>query len=101
GWRAGGGHNPLEPARFGMPVLMGPGFSNFEDLVAPLQAFRAVRIVEEEGLSGVLRGALEEAPLRPRFSPEAPPAHLEGLLGALDRTWRLLEPLLPKAARRD
>lgn len=101
GWRAGGGHNPLEPARFGMPVLMGPGFSNFEDLVAPLQAFRAVRIVEEEGLSGALRGALEEAPLRPRFSPEAPPAHLEGLLGALDRTWRLLEPLLPKAARRD
>ena len=101
GWRAEGGHNPLEPARFGMPVLLGPGFSNFEDLVAPLRAARAVRIVEEDGLLGVIRGALEEAPLRPVFSPEAPPPHLAGLLGALDRTWHLLEPLLPKAARRD
>ncbi|HET6330759.1 MAG TPA: glycosyltransferase N-terminal domain-containing protein [Holophagaceae bacterium] len=101
GWRAEGGHNPLEPARFGMPVLIGPGFSNFEDLVAPLRASRAIRIVEEEGLPGVIRGALEEAPLRPVFSPENPPPHLSGLLGALDRTWHLLEPLLPKAARRD
>ena len=101
GWRAEGGHNPLEPARFGMPVLIGPGFSNFEDLVAPLRASRAIRIVEEEGLPGSIRGALEEAPLRPRFSPEAPPPHLTSLLGALDRTWHLLEPLLPKAARRD
>lgn len=101
GWRAQGGHNPLEPARFGMPILMGPGFTNFEDLMAPLRASRAVRIVEEEGLAGVLRGALEEAPLRPSFSPEAPPPHLEGMFGALDRTWHLLEPLLPKAARRD
>ena len=53
------------------------------------------------GLPGVIRGALEEAPLRPVFSPENPPPHLAGLLGALDRTWHLLEPLLPKAARRD
>lgn len=101
GWRAEGGHNPLEPARFGMPVLIGPGFSNFEDLVAPLRASRAVRIVEEEGLPGALRGALEEAPLRPCFSPEAPPPHLAGLLGALDMTWDLLKPLLPKVARPD
>lgn len=101
GWRAGGGHNPLEPARFGMPVLIGPGFSNFEDLVMPLRAAGAIRIVAEEELSGVILDALEESPLRPPFSPEAPPPHLEGLLGALDRTWSLLEPLLPKAARRD
>lgn len=101
GWRAQGGHNPLEPARFGMPVLLGPGFSNFEDLVPPLKASRAVRIVEEDGLPGALRGALDEAPLRPAFSPERPPPHLAGLLGALDRTWRILEPLLPSGARRD
>jgi 3-deoxy-D-manno-octulosonic-acid transferase len=101
GWRAEGGHNPLEPARFGMPVLIGPGFSNFEDLVTPLRASRSIRIVEEEGLSGVVRGVLEEAPLRPAFSPEDPPPALAGLLGALDRTWHLLEPSLPKPARRD
>lgn len=101
GWRGEGGHNPLEPARFGMPVFIGPGFSNFEDLVVPLRASRAIRVVDEEGLPGVIRGALEEAPLRPAFSPENPPPHLAGLLGALDRTWQLLEPLLPRGARRD
>ncbi|HTL97688.1 MAG TPA: glycosyltransferase N-terminal domain-containing protein [Holophagaceae bacterium] len=99
GWRAEGGHNPLEPARFGMPVIIGPGFSNFEDLVAPLKAFRAVRVVEEAGLPGALRGALEEAPLRPVSSPEQPPLHLAAMLGALERTWRLMEPLLPSAVR--
>ena len=67
----------------------------------PLRASRAIRIVEEEGLSGVIRGALEEAALRPAFSPENPPPHLAPLLGALDRTWHLLEPLLSSAARRD
>ena len=99
GWRSDGGHNPLEPARFGLPVLIGPGFTNFEDLVAPLRAARALRVVEEEGLAGVIRGILEEAPLRPAFSPENPPPHLTGLLGALDCTWRLLEPLLPSVPR--
>ena len=101
GWRAEGGHNPLEPARFGMPVILGPGFANFEDLVAPLKAFRAVRVVEEAGLPGALRGALEEAPLRPAFSPDQPPPHLAAMLGALDRTWHLMEPLLPSPVRPD
>ena len=101
GWRAEGGHNPLEPARFGMPTLIGPGHANFDDLVAPLRELRAVRVVEEAGLQGSLRSALEEAPLRPAFSPEDPPPGLASLLGALDRTWSLLEPLLPSPAPRD
>jgi 3-deoxy-D-manno-octulosonic-acid transferase len=32
-----GGHNPIEPAAWGKPVLMGPHFANFTDIV---QAFR-------------------------------------------------------------
>ena len=101
GWRAQGGHNPLEPARFGMPVLLGPGHANFDDLVAPLQAAGAVGVVAEEGLPSAILVALEGAPLRPLHSPENPPAHLATLLGALDRTWGLVEPLLPRAAARD
>lgn len=101
GWRAEGGHNPLEPARFGMPVLIGPGYSNFEDLVAPLLAEGALQVVEEAGLGAAIRSALAQAPLRPVASPERPPASLAPLLGALDRTWRLLEPLLPSRACRD
>ena len=40
-----GGHNPLEPARFGVPVVMGPSFENFRDVVAKMQAADAIRIV--------------------------------------------------------
>ncbi len=101
GWRAQGGHNPLEPARFGMPVLLGPGYSNFEDLVGPLLETGSVQVVPEPALAEAILAELKTAPLRPTFSPEHPPAHLNGLLGALDRTWTLLEPLLPRQPRRD
>lgn len=101
GWRAQGGHNPLEPARFGMPVLLGPGHSNFEDLVAPLAESGSVRVVAEAALADAIITELKKAALRPAFSPERPPAALAGLLGALDRTWGLLEPLLPRQGFRD
>ena len=43
-----GGHNPLEPARFGVPTTMGPSFENFRDIVGRLQAAEAIRIVADE-----------------------------------------------------
>jgi 3-deoxy-D-manno-octulosonic-acid transferase len=42
---AAGGHNPLEPAQFGVPVMMGPSFENFREIVAAMQAQDAIRIV--------------------------------------------------------
>jgi 3-deoxy-D-manno-octulosonic-acid transferase len=42
---AAGGHNPLEPARFGVPVLMGSSFENFREIVGELREHDAVRIV--------------------------------------------------------
>jgi 3-deoxy-D-manno-octulosonic-acid transferase len=42
-----GGHNPLEPAQFGVPVVMGPSFENFRDIVAKLQAANGIRIVRD------------------------------------------------------
>ncbi len=41
-----GGHNPLEPARFGVPVIMGPFFENFRDIVAKMQEADGLRIVQ-------------------------------------------------------
>jgi 3-deoxy-D-manno-octulosonic-acid transferase len=41
----GGGHNPLEPAQFGVPVIMGPSFENFRDIVDKLKTAEAIRIV--------------------------------------------------------
>jgi len=42
-----GGHNPLEPAQFGVPVVMGPSFENFRDIVAKMQAADGIRIVRD------------------------------------------------------
>jgi 3-deoxy-D-manno-octulosonic-acid transferase len=43
-----GGHNPLEPAQFGVPVLMGTSFENFRDIVMKMQAADGIRIVQDE-----------------------------------------------------
>jgi 3-deoxy-D-manno-octulosonic-acid transferase len=40
-----GGHNPLEPARFGVPVLMGPHYENFRDAVEALRGADALHVV--------------------------------------------------------
>ncbi len=41
-----GGHNPLEPAQFGVPVVMGPSHENFRDIVKRMQAVDGIRIVQ-------------------------------------------------------
>jgi 3-deoxy-D-manno-octulosonic-acid transferase len=41
-----GGHNPLEPARFGVPVVMGPSYENFRDIVGKMQEADGIRIVQ-------------------------------------------------------
>jgi 3-deoxy-D-manno-octulosonic-acid transferase len=43
-----GGHNPLEPARFGVPVVMGPSFENFRDIVAKMREANAICLVKDE-----------------------------------------------------
>jgi len=43
-----GGHNPLEPAQFGVPVVMGPSFENFRDIVGKMQAADGIRIVQDK-----------------------------------------------------
>ena len=42
---AAAGHNPLEPARFGVPVVMGPSFENFREIVLLMQAEGAIRVL--------------------------------------------------------
>ena len=42
-----GGHNPLEPAQFGVPVVMGPAFENFRDIVAKMQEAGGIAIVKD------------------------------------------------------
>jgi 3-deoxy-D-manno-octulosonic-acid transferase len=49
-----GGHNPLEPAQFGVPVVMGPHYANFRAITEDLRAHDALRIATREEVAGVM-----------------------------------------------
>jgi 3-deoxy-D-manno-octulosonic-acid transferase len=55
-----GGHNPLEPAQFGIPIVMGPHFANFRAITEDLLAHQALRISKNEELSATLIGLLQD-----------------------------------------
>ena len=56
-----GGHNPLEPAQFGVPVVMGPSFENFRDVVGKMRASDGICIVNDaQELKLVLVGMLKD-----------------------------------------
>jgi len=43
-----GGHNPLEPAQFGVPVVMGESYENFREIVGKMINADGIRIVKDE-----------------------------------------------------
>jgi 3-deoxy-D-manno-octulosonic-acid transferase len=49
-----GGHNPLEPAQFGVPIVMGPHYANFRAITEDLIAHNAICIAEKEKLAQTL-----------------------------------------------
>lgn len=49
-----GGHNPLEPAQFGVPIVMGPHYTNFRAITDDLRVHYAVRIAPQEQLTQAL-----------------------------------------------
>ena len=55
-----GGHNPLEPAQFGVPIVMGPHFANFRAITKDLLAHQALRISADEALASTLIGLLQD-----------------------------------------
>ena len=55
---AAGGHNPLEPARFGVPVVMGESSENFREIVETMRDADGIRIVREPNLAATLVGLL-------------------------------------------
>jgi 3-deoxy-D-manno-octulosonic-acid transferase len=55
-----GGHNPLEPAQFGIPVVMGPHYENFRGIVEKLLAAHAVAVVETDKLQRTFHEILTE-----------------------------------------
>jgi len=66
-----GGHNPLEPAALGKPVLLGPKMENASEIAAQLvQSKAAMRVIDQQGFlqsavqvlsDGVLRDSMGQA----------------------------------------
>jgi 3-deoxy-D-manno-octulosonic-acid transferase len=55
-----GGHNPLEPAQFGAPIVMGPHYANFRAITEDLLAHQALRIAAPGEFYGVLHDLLHQ-----------------------------------------
>jgi len=49
-----GGHNPLEPAQFAVPIVMGPHYANFRAITEDLLAHQAIRIAPRAELAQAL-----------------------------------------------
>ena len=54
------GHNPLEPARLAVPVVMGPHYENFRDAVELLRGADALRVVERSDVSEAIVALLAD-----------------------------------------
>ena len=55
------GHNPLEPAQFGVPIVIGPHYANFRTITEDLLAHDALRIATKENLAATLIELLRDS----------------------------------------
>src|SRR5688572_13065392 len=89
-----GGHNLLEPASVGRPVLTGPHNFNGEEIAQLLVDAGAAVVVRDTGeLAHAVKGLLGDASLRAVMG-AAGRAVLDANRGALDRLLTLVDPLL-------
>lgn len=58
---AGGGHNVLEAAQFGVPILVGPHTENFRDIIQIFQQAQALRVVTAESLTSTVLALLNDS----------------------------------------
>jgi len=90
-----GGHNPLEPALWGIPVLSGPHVHNFREVYAEMTAAGGAVIVEDaQALAAALRRWLED-PAAALEAGEAGRSVVESNRGATQRTVQAILELLP------
>ena len=95
-----GGHNPLEPARLGLPVITGPDIANFRETYAGLlQGHAALMTPHQAALNAALADLLAD-PDRAASMGVRARAHAESRHDAAKIALAALEPLLPPKARR-
>lgn len=90
-----GGHNPLEPAAHGVPVVMGPHTFNFKDICSKLQQAEGLIVATDAGsLAESVEGLLSNEEYRQRCGQNATNVLMQNQ-GALEKLLALLEPYLP------
>jgi len=95
-----GGHNPLEPARFAVPIVVGRSMDNFAEMAEQFAAADAWRMVDDNrGLARVWEEWLERAEVAREVGRRGAEL-LAANRGALERTVTMLEPLLQAVQRR-
>ncbi|MDQ2834883.1 MAG: 3-deoxy-D-manno-octulosonic acid transferase [Acidobacteriota bacterium] len=93
-----GGHNPLEPAQFGVPVVMGPSYQNFRNIIRRMREADAIRIVQDgDQLAATLIGWLQ-SPAESRAIGEHARSVFETESGATARTIEMLAAVLQEKA---
>jgi 3-deoxy-D-manno-octulosonic-acid transferase len=86
-----GGQNPLEPARWGVPVVFGPHMENFREIVSLFRENRAaVEIKDPSGLAEAVAGLLRSAARRVSLGAAAR-ALADSQRGALESNLALLQ----------
>jgi len=94
-----GGHNPLEPAQFSVPIVMGPHYANFAAIVDSLRSDDALRIAAKDELTATLIELL-----RDRTAAEAMGARAKEVFnrqaGATDRCVEAIRELLDSTSSR-
>lgn len=93
---AKGGHNPLEAARFGVPVVMGESYENFREIVEAMRERGAIRLVDAGVIGDALVGMLDSG--EARAMGERGREVFEAQAGATARTMGALMDLLSKNA---
>ncbi len=92
---ATGGHNVLEPAVFGKPIVFGPHMENFAEIADAFVANGAgIQVRGDRELDDVLTALMGDPVRRARLGAAAR-ALVEANRGAKDKTLEVLEALLP------
>lgn len=93
-----GGHNVLEPAVYGKPIIFGPHMDNFREIAdACVAAEAAVRLDDEGQLEATVVALLADPVRRARLGAAAR-ALVEANRGAKDKTMTVIESLVQPAA---
>lgn len=81
-----GGHNPLEPAAFALPILTGPSYFNFEQVFKPMLANQSAAICSD--VNSITQALLERVqdPQHARTLGQKAEQILNANAGAIDRT---------------